>query len=389
MSRVSFPEGVTTESFLRLFWQRKPLLMRGALSDYSCPLDADELAGLACEPDIESRLVLEHGTTPWEVRHGPFDSAVFAALPGTHWSLLVQDVDKHIPDVARLLDRFRFIPEWRIDDVMISYACDQGSVGPHTDQYDVFLFQAQGNRRWQIDTRNDRASDLRHDCELKVLENFDAEHEWLLEPGDILYLPPGVAHWGIAEGACITCSIGYRAPALREILGSWAEFLNQSVSPDDYYRDAIVEPQAFSAEITSTTFDAIDELITKLTRAEKDDKRRWFGEFITEVKPHLTPEPPEQALDPDHLYERFRARSVVYRHPYSRAAFAALDGERLGLFFNGDTYVFADRFRGFVNIVAHEREMHFGYLAEWLEYDACRQVLAQLYNAGYLVFDYA
>jgi len=388
-ARVSFPEGVTTESFLHLFWQRKPLLMRGALPDYRCPLDANELAGLACESDIESRLVLENGAMPWEVRHGPFDPAVFAALPETHWSLLVQDVDKHIPDVAQLLERFRFIPDWRVDDVMISYACDQGSVGPHTDQYDVFLFQAQGKRRWQIDTRGDRTSDLRRDCELKVLENFTAEHEWLLEPGDILYLPPGIAHWGIAEGACITCSIGYRAPAHREILSSWTEFLSERVSPDDYYRDAIAAPQAFSAEITASTFDAIDDLIAALTNTDKIDRRRWFGEFITEVKPHLAPEPPEHALDPDQLHERFRAQSVIHRHPYGRAAFAAVDGEQLCLFLNGDAYLLADRFRGFVDVIAHEREMHFGYLAEWLEHGVCRQVLAQLYNAGYLIFDNA
>ncbi len=387
MSRLLFPEGVTVESFLHLFWQRKPLFMPEALPDFRCPLDADEIAGLACEPDIESRLILENGATPWELRHGPFDPEVFAALPDSHWTLLVQDVDKHLPGVARLLDRLRFIPDWRVDDVMVSYAADQGSVGPHTDQYDVFLFQTQGARRWRINTQIDVAAAWRSDCELKVLEDFTTEREWLLRPGDMLYLPPGVAHWGVAEGASITCSIGYRAPSHRELFSSWTEFLTEAISPDAYYRDVLTELQAFSAEITTSTFAAIDDLIVRLGSADEIDRRRWFGAFVTEVKPHLAPESPACELAPDTLHEQFRARSVIYRHPYSRAAFADIGQERLCLFMNGDAYTVPDRYRGFVNSLAHDREMHFGYLAEWLEHAACRELLAQLYNAGYLVFD--
>lgn len=386
MLKLQFPEGVQAASFLRLFWQRRPLLMRRALPDFRCPIGPDELAGLACEPEVESRMVLEQGTQPWELRHGPFAEDDFTALPDSHWTLLVQDVDKHLPEAARLLDAFRFLPDWRVDDIMISYAADQGSVGPHLDQYDVFLIQAQGRRRWQIDTRPQDGIPLRGDTELKILSRFEPEQEWVLEPGDLLYLPPGVAHWGIAEGPCVTCSVGYRAPALRELLGAWGEHLLERTPGDAHFRDPSAAPQTFSAEITATTLDAVDATLAQLLHVETPERRRWFGRFATEVKPHLAPEPPDQALAPTDFREALRSRGSLHRHPYSRAAFAAIEPDRLTLFMNGREFDLPELSRGFVKAVAHERELHFGYLAEWLEQPDCLQVLTQLYNAGFLVF---
>ena len=148
MMPLRFPDNLNETRFLKEFWQKQPLLIRGGMAGYKCPLSAEELAGLACEEDIESRIVLEKdGAKPWEARTGPFQEAAFSALPESHWTLLLQDVDKHISEVASLLDSFRFIPDWRLDDIMISYAVDQGSVGPHIDDYDVFLVQAEGKRR--------------------------------------------------------------------------------------------------------------------------------------------------------------------------------------------------------------------------------------------------
>jgi 50S ribosomal protein L16 3-hydroxylase len=200
------------ETFLRDYWQKKPLLIRQAYPGFELPIDGDELAGLALEEEVESRIVLEHGKTPWELRHGPFDEQTFSQLPESHWTLLVQAVDQWVPEIHELLQDFQFIPGWRLDDIMISYASDKGSVGPHFDYYDVFLLQGMGKRRWRIGQHCDSGSELVEGTPLKLLRNFETTDEWVLEPGDMLYIPPGIAHWGIAEGECITCSIGFRAP---------------------------------------------------------------------------------------------------------------------------------------------------------------------------------
>jgi len=191
--------GLTPERFLAEYWQKRPLLVRQAIPGFKSPLSADELAGLACEPEVESRLILEKGgSRPWQLEHGPFEEERFATLPESHWTLLVQRVNHWVPAVADLLDHFAFLPSWRLDDIMISYAADQGSVGPHTDQYDVFLLQGAGRRRWQIDASVTDESPLLDHPDLRILAQFHATDEWVLEPGDLLYLPPGLAHYGVA-----------------------------------------------------------------------------------------------------------------------------------------------------------------------------------------------
>jgi 50S ribosomal protein L16 3-hydroxylase len=183
------------ETFLQEYWQQKPLLIRNAFADWANPLEPDELAGLACEPEVESRLVVG-AQGSWAVEHGPLAEARFAALGQEPSTLLVQAVDHHVPEVAALLAPFRFIPNWRIDDVMVSYATDGGGVGPHFDQYDVFLIQGHGQRRWRVGQLCDDNSPLLPHDELRLLADFQATDEWLLEPGDILYVPPRIAHDG-------------------------------------------------------------------------------------------------------------------------------------------------------------------------------------------------
>lgn len=195
---------ISRERFLDEYWQKRPALLRQALPREVLALPPDELAGLACEPEVESRLVRQTGETDWALRHGPFDAEDFVDLPPSHWTLLVQDVDKHLPEVATLLEAFDFVPDWRLDDIMISYAVDGGGVGPHTDNYDVFLVQAAGTRRWRLSHREFTEKDLLDSCPLRVLREFPVDEDWLLEPGDVLYLPPKVGHWGTAVGECMT-----------------------------------------------------------------------------------------------------------------------------------------------------------------------------------------
>jgi 50S ribosomal protein L16 3-hydroxylase len=386
MRQIRFPEAVDAESFLHLIWQRKPLLMRGALPDYRCPLSADELAGLACEEEIESRVVIDDDARPWQLVQGPLAPEFFDDLPTTRWTLLVQDVDKHVPAVAELLDYFTFLPDWRIDDVMISYAADGGSVGPHVDQYDVFLVQAEGRRRWSIDTRVPPDAPLRDDTELKILAGFAPEHEWVLEPGDVLYLPPGVAHWGIAEGPCMTCSVGFRAPSWREMLIDFCEYLIEREPGDAHYRDPTLSVQVSSAEISAGVLDAVEALLGELTHTDAAQRRAWFGRLVTEPKPHLAPPPRGTPTPPARFHERLRASGTIRRHPWSRTAFAEMPDGRPVLFANGVEYPVPASCQGLLRTLAHAREMHFGYLEPWLEQPECLALLAWLYDAGVLEF---
>jgi len=223
--QLSLPPDIDPDTFLRNYWQKRPLLMRAAVPLDCFTLAGDELAGLACEPEFESRMIIERSDGNWQIRHGPFDEADFSDLPESNWTLLVQDVDKFLPEVARLIDGFDFVPAWRIDDIMISYASERGSVGPHTDDYDVFLMQAQGQRRWRISEKDYSDSALLPGLEQRILAHFETEQEWVLEPGDVLYLPPGVAHWGIAEGECMTYSLGFRTPNQQDLAADWFQHL--------------------------------------------------------------------------------------------------------------------------------------------------------------------
>jgi 50S ribosomal protein L16 3-hydroxylase len=209
--------------FLERFWQRAPGWFPAAMPGFRPPITPDELAGLACEEEVESRLVIGNVATRFQLEHGPFEESRFERLPRRDWTLLVQDADKHLPEVAGLLEPFRFLPDWRIDDIMVSFAAPGGSVGPHTDPYDVFLLQARGRRRWQLSERF--APKLRSDCDIKVLERFEPERELIAEPGDILYLPPNVAHFGMALDEAMTFSIGFRAPDQRELAAALAREL--------------------------------------------------------------------------------------------------------------------------------------------------------------------
>jgi len=215
---MSAPLGsLSTEQFIEQYWQKQPCLIRQAISGFEAMLDGDELAGLACEEMAESRLV--KGTfeaADWTLTHGPFSEADFANLSNENWTLLVQDVEKHYAPLQELVRQFNFIPQWRLDDLMISYAATGGSVGPHIDQYDVFLLQAEGTRRWQIASSFE--PELLKECPLNVLKHFTPEQEWVLEPGDMLYLPPNIAHHGVALEPGMTWSIGSRAPSAADLL---------------------------------------------------------------------------------------------------------------------------------------------------------------------------
>jgi len=283
---------ISAAQFLSEYWQKKPLLIRGALPDWSSPVEPDELAGLSLENEVESRLVLENGISPWEVRHGPFAEDTFAQLPESDWTLLVQGLDLWVPEVATLLDHFDFLPRWRLDDVMASFAVPGGSVGPHFDQYDVFLLQVEGQRRWQIGAACDDTTALLDGPDLKILENFRAQDEWLLEPGDMLYLPPLVSHWGVAETECVTFSVGFRSPSVADMLADLTVQLLEA-GRGDIYEDPPLDPSMADLEIDA----AFVAQARKQLLALIDDEQLigdWFARSMTTPKypdlVHLTGE---------------------------------------------------------------------------------------------------
>jgi len=317
--------GLSPEAFLRDYWQKKPLLIRQALPGFHSHLSGDELAGLSLEPEVESRLVIEkHYERPWQVVHGPQEEAIYGRLPDSHWTLLVQELNRHIPEVAELFDLFAFIPAWRLDDIMVSYAEDQGSVGPHVDNYDVFLLQAEGSRRWQISSEK-RVTDeqLIPDIEMRIMREFRAEEEWLLEPGDMLYLPPNIPHFGVAQGACITYSVGFRAPTLHQMWGHYVEYLLQTTA-DRFYSDPDLQATRHPGQIDPASMEKIRTMIHELPM---DDAAidQWFGRFITDPVRGIGPEPLETPLTAETLLRSLRGGEELYRSEETRFAYFETD----------------------------------------------------------------
>ncbi len=277
--------GLAPRDFMRRHWQKKPLLVRAALP--AAPqafIERAALFALAARDDVESRLVV-HGRGGWRLRHGPFARRTLPPLRQPGWSLLVQGLDLHLDAAHELLQRFRFVPDARLDDVMVSYASDGGGVGPHFDSYDVFLLQIHGRRRWRIGRL--RRPQLQPDVPLKILANFEAEQEWLLEPGDMLYLPPRWAHDGIAEGECMTCSIGFRAPGrdelaralLQRLLEEEAESTGASI-----YRDPAQPATAAPGQLPEALRDFAADAVRRAL-ATPDWLDTALGEVLSEPKP--------------------------------------------------------------------------------------------------------
>ncbi|MCJ0824930.1 cupin domain-containing protein [Luteimonas sp. 50] len=320
------PLGMPAANFLRGYWQKRPLLIRNAFPGFVSPLSPEDLAGLACEEAALSRIVAhEREHDRWLLRHGPFPEQMFPTLPDHDWTLLVQDVDKWDADIAALLPAFGFLPRWRIDDVMVSFAAPGGSVGAHVDQYDVFLLQAQGHRRWQVDAsesmgRGAPPVHFRLDTELRLLQRFTPTHDWVLGPGDMLYLPPGVPHHGVAEDACLTFSIGMRAPAAAELLGDFVDTLAGEADDSLRYRDPDLVPPADPNEIDAAAMQRVVEALNLLRMNDPERLGDWFGRFITTYR-----SPGEVAAagtTPARIETEWQLEhgASLHRHPFTRMA---------------------------------------------------------------------
>lgn len=318
------PLGMSPARFLRDYWQKRPLLIRNAFADFQPPLQPDDLAGLACEEGVLARLIMhDEKRDRWHVNTGPLSEADFAKTPSTNWTLLVQDVDKWDADVADLLQHFNFLPSWRVDDVMVSYAEPGGGVGAHVDQYDVFLLQGLGQRHWAISDDLMAPKEFRHDVELKQLAQFEPTHEWLLEAGDMLYLPPGVPHDGVAFGGpCMTFSIGMRAPSQAELTGDLADHIAEHLPEELRYADPDLKPAKATGEIDRAAIDRLKTALPFAAALNDDMLRDWFGCFITRYRNAQVPAPLNKPLGEDALTKQLAAGAQLLRHPWSRLAWS-------------------------------------------------------------------
>ncbi len=281
---------LSIDEFLKHHWQRKYLFVSECFKDSLPEFPADELAGLSLEEDVESRLIIEskqdsNPENQWTLKHGPFLESDFTTLPESHWTLLVQAVDFWAPEYTEFLSRFRFLPNWRIDDIMISYATDQGGVGPHFDYYDVFLIQLEGERLWRIGQQCDDSTEKVEGSPLNQIRHFKTEAEFLAKPGDLLYIPAGKAHWGIAQGECTTISVGFRAPSYSEILSHFSGELCNTLPSNYRYSDSRKNTEQLNncGEISVATIENIQQQLVSII-SNPEALASWFGRYMTESK---------------------------------------------------------------------------------------------------------
>lgn len=372
---------LSAEEFLQQHWQQKPLLIRQAVDVEGFDLDPAELAGLSCDTEAPARIVIEHGKTPWQMKIGPFEEKDFTSLPSSHWSLLINDIETYLPELQTLIEPFRFLPDWRIDDLMISYATDQGSVGPHVDEYDVFLIQLQGTRNWSIDNNPDFDTSILSDTDLKILQNFQANQQWDLAPGDMLYLPPGVPHHGVAVGDCMTLSVGFRAPSSGELIQAWLDDVSES---DDFkvrFRDAQRNTQKDSGEIAPKDIQGLSELLMKGITDNTHTLDEWLGKYLTEGK---RPDPvlleafdiqatsanQNQGLLPDIDYQRFPGTRLAY----------IIETKKISLFVGGTQYSLDPECLTAVQYLCREQEYPASELASLSSNPAICELLNTLIN---------
>jgi 50S ribosomal protein L16 3-hydroxylase len=375
--------GMAPAEFLHRYWQRKPLLVRQAFPGFESPITPDDLAGLACEPMASARLAIHNAAKDtWKLRHGPFRTSDFRRLPKRDWTLLVQDCDKLLAEIDELLLPFRFVPDWRVDDVMASYAVDGGSVGAHVDQYDVFLLQAWGRRRWMISEDRRAPMAVREGVDLKLLREFTPTADYVLEPGDMLYLPPGVPHHGIAVGECMTFSIGMRAPSAAELLLDFAEHVAERLGEERRYADRDLAPAKRPAEIGAGALRKVRHILRESGRLKSDAFRDWYARFITRYRAAHAPTPGGDLHDAGALKRRVHRDGVLHRSPWSRYAWIRR-GHRAAAYLAGDRY---DCSLLLARILETGKRYDAATLRRLTAPDW--RALAAMHNAGHLVFEH-
>ena len=363
MKKLQLLGNITPAQFLRDYWHKKPLLIRNAIPGFKPLLAFDKLADAATKNHVESRLVsLVDGQ--WDMQHGPLTE--LPPRTQREWTLLVQGVNLLDERADALLREFRFLPDARLDDLMVSYATDGGGVGPHFDSYDVFLLQAQGKRRWKISAQQDLS--LVEGMPLKILSNFTPEEEFVLEPGDMLYLPPQYAHDGVAVGECMTYSIGFRSPSYQELGDAFLQFMADSIDLPGRYADPDIQPAKNPAEIPREMLATITEELNKV-RFEEEDVTIFFGEYMSEPKHNVFFTPPPKPLTVGRFMETAAKRGLKL----SPKSLMLYRGKHV--FINGESFAVNRADKIVLDVLANERRLSGEALAR-----ASDDVLEALYT---------
>ena len=337
---------LTPTDFLRDYWHKKPLLIRNAIPGFKGLLSPQELVVLSCSEDVQARLVMcDKGK--WSLENGPFEKRNFKKLPES-WSLLVQGVNHFLAEGEALLGKFDFVPRARLDDLMVSFAPDGGGVGPHFDSYDVFLLQGMGKRRWQISANQNQ--ELIPDAPLRILSSFEPMQEWVLEPGDMLYLPPKYAHNGIAVGDCMTYSIGFRAPSYQELATQFLVYLQDHIEIPGIYEDPDLEKPLHPAEIGAGMLQKVHGILD-LIRWDETDMDRFLGMYLSEPKSHIFFDPPDSPLSKKKFLAAIE-KCGIHLDLKSQMFFTRQD-----IFINGEILSFGDLDRALLTTLADEREL--------------------------------
>lgn len=385
-------QNIDLKTFLKEYWQKKPLIIRNALPDFISPLAPDELAGLALEEDVESRIVFETAdkNPQWHLKRGPFSEKDFTTLPESNWTLLVQGVDKIVPEVGELLNHFNFIPQWRVDDVMISYAALNGSVGPHYDNYDVFLFQALGRREWSLTSQQCTPENHINDLELRIMREFNTEEQFILEEGDMLYLPPHIGHHGVSLSKdCMTYSFGYRSYNGQELLDSLGEFVSEKELFKTLYKDPDWSELKNTSELQAPAWHSAQKLLQELINNE-DIMQSWFGCFATQLDQQAEQYLP-LPLDEDEtvacadFISELKASSGLLRDACCRFAYAsATKNKDYELYINGCVWETEGASEGLIALIANNRNMSIEQLTEYLGTAENQTLLFNLFTLQWL-----
>ena len=324
---------LSEQAFLNQYWQKKPLLIKRGFNDFKDPLDANELAGLAMEDSIESRIITNHNQQ-WQSHQGPFED--FEILTDEHATLLVQAVDHWHPEAAQLLEPFRFIPNWRIDDLMISYSTPGGGVGPHLDQYDVFIIQGEGKRHWRVGLPDASLKQFAQNKSLLQVEAFTAVIDCVLEPGDILYIPPGCPHEGYAIENALNYSVGFRAPNQQDLLSSFADHIIDTESGQKRYTDHTLALRDSKGELTQSEVDKVKTLMQALIENDSLFKN-WLGNTLSQPKHDMDLAPEENPFSTAEIMQQLENDVTFERLGGTRAIYQCI-GDELLLSVNGENY---------------------------------------------------
>ena len=368
----------SVNTFLKKYWQKKPLLIRNAIENFQSPITEKDLFKIAQDEEAISRLI-EYKKDLWQVKYGPFKKSDFPKKKNAPWTILVQNINHHLSFANSFLNFFKFIPYARLDDLMVSYATKEGSVGPHFDSYDVFLFQAKGEREWRISEQKEFALDKK--SAIKIITNFKSKNSWVLKPGDMLYLPPNIGHWGISHSDdCLTYSIGFRAPDTFEIQSKFLDFIqdNLNVNKNDLYKDPNLKLQKNPAEINSSMINKIQQIINQL-RWNKNSINTFIGQLLTDPIETAIFQPPKPiSLE---IFKKNLSNKTLVLNPKTRMLFIKNSFYINGEFIDADKK-YATHLRQFAN----DRKISFKPTLNKKDLNALGIILLPFYLSGFIDF---